>query len=551
MLHPYTVATRLATRPILLFVLMRVTLMAQGVPEQAGSLEGSVTNSVTGEPVSGASVHVVPMSRARRGGGQLPTTTSQADGGFRLDGIPAGSYIVSCEHSGFGVSSDTALTVSISSGQQANIAIRLVPFGSISGKVTGENGDPISGAHVQAFTAFSSRGKMQLRRASSSTANEAGDYVLKNVNPGKYYLVAEPTTGDLVRTFYPSALELASAGLVEVSAGQDSSNNVIRLARTSTYHVRGRIDPFSSLAAGPSATLSLAPRNTLEADALGRTAQPNADGTFDIDKVIPGSYTLWLTGSNGSGGRQGGRSRQRLLARQDLEIEASDVNGIILIILPPVTLTGHVETEGIDKRNLSQMRVNVAPAGEVMFGTFQSTPVNSDGAFSLQNLDPGEYVVHIAGSPAGVYVKSISFNRQEITRTGMDLTEGGAGEIDIVLRNGAAEVDGEIEAGQAASSSPATVVLVPEVLSPDGSGMLFGAAQPAGNFAIRDVPPGHYFAFAIQRWTSVWQNADFVREMQREGSSVDVQENAHVQVHIPMLSQDRIQEAAAKLGLNL
>jgi hypothetical protein len=548
---PVCVSLTVVACRILLLVLIPVRLPAQGVSEQAGSLEGTVTNSQTGEPVSGAAVHLFPISRAHTGGVQPPPTTSQAGGGFRFDNVPPGSYLVSCEHAGFSpnVSGETAGTVTISAGQQANIAVRMVPLGSISGKITGENGEPVPGARVQAFTSYSYRGKLQLRRASGATANEAGDYTLKNLSPGKYYVSAEPTSGDLVRAFYPRALDLPSATAIEVSDGQDSPNNVIRLARAATYHVRGRIDPFSSLASGPGAMLSLAPRNTLEADALGRTAQPNPDGTFDIGKVIPGSYTLWLTGSYGSETGQDG-ARQRLLARQDIDVEASNVNGIVLAILPRITITGHVEMEGLENRNLSRLRINLAPAGEVLFGSFQSAAVNSDGSFSLQNLDPGEYVVHVLGGPPGTYVKSISFNRQDITKTGMDLSQGGAGQIDIVLRSGAAEVDGKLEADQTASNPVTTVVLVPDVLPPDGSGTLFGAVQPTGNFAIRNVPPGRYFAFAVSGWTTVWQNAEFVRDIEREGTSIEVQENAHLQIQIPLLPPDRIQEVASRLGLN-
>jgi hypothetical protein len=81
--------------------------------------------------------------------------------------------------------------------------------------------------------------------------------------------------------------------------------------------------------------------------------------------------------------------------------------------------------------------------------------------------------------------------------------------------------------------------------------MLFGSAFPGGAFAIRNVPPGHYHAFAIAKWNNIWQNGDFVREMESRGTAVEVQENARLQIQLQAISADEIQRTAARLGLTL
>ncbi len=353
---------------------------------------------------------------------------------------------------------------------------------------------------------------------------------------------------DFVRTFYPQSLDFESATPIEIQAGQNLADANIRIQRVETFHIRGKI---AGLASG--STLILGPRNSLATDALGRIVRPNSDGAFDIDKVLKGSYTLSLTGTESMTSVKGGRnnSRARLLARQDLDVGASDVNGVILSVIPPINLTGRVRLEGADNTDLSRVRVNVTPAGDAAIGGFQSATVKSDGTFAIDNLDPGQYVVRVTGGPSGSYASSIAFNRQDITTTGMDVTQGGSGEIEIVLRTGAAEVDGTLQASETMPQGNALVALIPATLPPDGSGILFASAPSGGSFAIRNVPPGQYYAFALERWSAVWQNPEFLREMQRDGTSVDVPENGHLQIQLSAIATAHVQEVAASLGLSM
>jgi hypothetical protein len=260
------------------------------------------------------------------------------------------------------------------------------------------------------------------------------------------------------------------------------------------------------------------------------------DGTFGFKSVLPGSYTLWLIGSFHQ------YRGFRLLGRQDVDVSASNIDGIVLSLTPPVNLVGHISADGIGKQRLGQLRVNFVPSGEVMFGNFQSAAVDEDGNFTVQNLAPGTYSVRATNVPAGAYVKEVDFNRQDVTTSGLDVSLGGGGEIEIAIHSGAGEVDGTVQGGNLA-------ILVPDDVASDGYGTLTG--QVSGNtFAIRNVPPGHYYAYAVNQWDSVWQNADFLREIQREGIGIDVQDNARVQVELSAIDPDEVEAIAARLGLS-
>ena len=64
-----------------------VALFALALPLAAGSIEGRVTNSVTGDPVAGA--RVTALSAA---GGGAGNTVTDSGGGYRLTNVESGNY---------------------------------------------------------------------------------------------------------------------------------------------------------------------------------------------------------------------------------------------------------------------------------------------------------------------------------------------------------------------------------------------------------------------------------------------------------------------------
>jgi hypothetical protein len=578
---------------LFVFTLLTAAVLAQAPPTQQtsvssvplGTVDGRVINEQTGEGIGGASVRLVPMvARPGVGNGVEHTTSTQLDGSFRFENVMPGSYVLLANQDGFvsnGTSFGRPTAISVAEGQQVSgVSLQLTPAAIVTGRVLDGDGKPVAGATVGAFTMRYFRGRPQMRQAGGTHADETGQYSLAHLGPGTYYLVAGPslmrdgrfgagrrapaqapatkangTQPEFVRTFYPRALTLDDATPVQITAGQNLSGINITLVRSTSYHIRGRIAGFSDLARRrTSVTLSL--KNGINVPGLSQTVRPDQTGNFDLAGVLPGSYTLWLRGTYiSSVPNPMVAERPQILSRLDVDVGHSDVDGIELAVLPPITLSGRVQFEGSGNEvgGFSSLRVTLIVLEDLPRGTgIQSVVVSPEGTFSFRNLEPAHYALTAVNPPVGTYVKSISFNKQDVTHTGLDLTQGESGQVEIVLRPGAGEVDGTVEMTQNTAATPATIILIPETLAADGSGLLFGGARPGDHFAIHNVPPGHYYALAVERYDpAAWGNLDFIRQMQSEATAIEVEENAHAQVQLSVISTEELHQIAARLGMSL
>ena len=139
-----------------------------------GNIDGSVTNSNTGEPIEGAIVSINDFS-----------DTTGTDGTYFLEYVPIGIYDITCTAEAY---YDTVDVVEVLEGQTVTIDLVLEPFpnGTLSGTVTdANNGEPIEDAMITA----TSQGKFEY----IDFTNADGYYIIDN-------LVASEIVGNYIVT---------------------------------------------------------------------------------------------------------------------------------------------------------------------------------------------------------------------------------------------------------------------------------------------------------------------------------------------------------------
>lgn len=134
-------------------------------PKTTGAVAGTVTSSVTGAALSGATVSIE----------SLGSTTSGADGSYLLDELPAGVHTVRFARSGYRTV-ERAVTVTASQTTTQDVALAPPVLGSLEGQVrNARSGGLQAGVHVTV---------VELDRAADTDAN--GYYSIASVPSGVY-----------------------------------------------------------------------------------------------------------------------------------------------------------------------------------------------------------------------------------------------------------------------------------------------------------------------------------------------------------------------------
>lgn len=552
-------------------------------PEKRCVIAGHVTNALTGEPLKktyirltsrgGSNRAVIGTAGSMVAGAQAYTTSTAADGSFRMEGIEPGEYILSGTRSGFlntqyGAKAPgrPGTSISLSPGQQvSDISLSLSPQAVITGKVVDEDGDPVGGGMAQVLRQRWLRGKLRYLPERSGPINDLGEFRIANVEPGKYYVAAQKTPNPqeapppgqpdtrAIRTFYPGAAAIADATLLDVKTGQDLAGINIRLITAQTYHVRGKVIGSVSEGTRERTMVSLSARADDSAVFTGGQTGVGRDGTFDVAGVMPGAYTLTLMTMSG---------QVRMIGHQNVDVGAADVNDVAVAVTPPGSMRGVARVEGtapsgVAAPTAASLRLAFIPLDSTpMMGPVSVAKFAPDGTFTIENVSPGKYFVQTA-APQGTYLRSVRFGSAEIQGKELDLSSGVGGQLEVIYRYGPAEVSGTVQSEQAGSGAvearsvpPAQILLVPDVLNADGSGTLFGNSDNTGAYTVSQVPPGHYRAYAFERLdTEQLQNPDVLKQLESVGQNIEVKENEKKQIQLALISADALVQVLLRAGI--
>jgi len=249
----------------------------------------------------------------------------------------------------------------------------------------------------------------------------------------------------------------------------------------------------------------------------------------------------------------------RSTARQPVDVGAGDVDGVVLTVTPPGSIKGVARLEGTPPANgpqisASNLHISLMPAEMMgMMGPPPNAKVSADGTFAIENVNPGRFYLQ-TNAPPGTYLKSVRFGNSEILGKELDLTNGAAGQLEVVYRYGPGEVDGQLDSSQNGSADPnatAQIAVVPEELNADGTGIRFSQSDSKGTFSVPNLAPGRYRAYAFENVEiSALQNPDMLKQLESKGSAFELKENEKKQVQLPLIHSDEIAQIYARLGID-
>src|SRR5208283_3644691 len=154
-----------------------------------GVIEGTVVNAITQQPVKKAQVML-------QGNANLSASTD-ASGHFMFKDLPAGSFMLQANASGYGgfksrrrANAGVVQQVKLETDAKvSDITIALTPNSSIAGRILDEDGVPLPGCQAMLMQYEESQGARRLGQRNNTQSDENGDYTFAGVQPGKYFVI--------------------------------------------------------------------------------------------------------------------------------------------------------------------------------------------------------------------------------------------------------------------------------------------------------------------------------------------------------------------------
>jgi hypothetical protein len=504
--------------------------------------EGTARNSVTGLPVAKASIHLLPIY------GQTPgyAGTTDGAGAFHFEGIEAGDYHVETERAGYVWRPNSKLH--LAPGQTVDkIELRLTPEGGVAGKVLGPDGEPLRGARISLIAQRWWRGKRIYRAEDGARTDDAGTYHSTGLAPGRYFIyAARPQEGPLANSileapgkpemriagrYYPDSGELEGAAPVEVRAGAEIAGIDCKLPLVPVFHARGK-------AAAPPEKMDiyLAERNNGHAlEWTAESAGVHQDGSFDIAGVGAGNYFLYSL-------LDPYRPDRPSSAKIPVTVEAQDVSGLLAPSVIRFDLQGRIRLEDGSAPPPPIAASIFCEASNVDYNRFQGALPEAGGTFVIAALPADRYFVYIQSEK--LYLKSVRVKGAEVEGAEIDLTNGPAEDVELIVSDAAGSVEGTVKEPHGETM----LLAIPEGVPFAGTRPLSAEIDQDGHFRIAGLAPGHYRAFAVTGFDSgLWQNAEFQRQMANRGTAFEVAEKGSARIEVEAVAASEVRQVEERI----
>ena len=365
---------------------------ARGLPTGTASIRGRVVSATTGTPVRRATLTItlVNQDNSRSQGGRSVQTDD--NGAFEFRNLASGRWTVRASKTGFleqqfGQRTAFAGTdpIVLGEGQQFIADFRLARGGAITGRVVDEFGDPVAGANVSALRLQNAaQGIRTTRTGTSVPTDDTGAYRIYGLPPGQYYVSVNDPAGRVVMM------------LSDVVNGAEGT--VIRA------------ESFSSITApdgSPGAFLAEAAAR--ESVRYAPTYYPGTANLGDAQRI-----TLGIS---------------------------EEQSGINLAIVPvrAARITGRVTNSSGAPAQASISLVS--QFGQSFNTSGGRNGSGSDGAFTLNNIPPGNYRLNALGpsvgaAPPEVASMPVVVDGNDISGLSLTLGSGGSVQGTVAADNG-------------------------------------------------------------------------------------------------------------------
>lgn len=544
----------------LLLGMVSAAIFAQ--PAGTGVISGTVVEASSGDPVRKAVVTVTWQGSPR----SWATTRTDSSGRFTVEGLPPGKYNLTANKPGLGTASYGSNSVrelpdfiTLADGEtRVGLKLRILRSGSISGHVVDSDGDPVPSVNVNILRAGRNLGERTLVNFRGDSTNDRGEYKITEVDPGEYYLHAEPTSqrnwaaasADIVvPQYYSGARNSNDAAALYLRAGEVLSGIDFHLVAEHPAKITGRVTGVPQLDP-PAETSGQFPPRFVNGGG-GRMIRGGQDLMVEMSPAE--GNQMWSNGVGAQGPDyhfelpDHAPGRYRVQARINVRdktyyatqtVDAGEgITDILLNMYPAVEVKGHLKIEGPTAR--PPQTYTVVLAGPPPRRESSSSPVSKDGSFTIQQVPPGEWTLNInPAGPTGLFEKSVHLGDKDFLFKRVEIPPGLDSPLNIVLSTNTATVEGEIDSGRAG------ILLTPVGMWHTMARFYYSAITDAtGKFKLTGIAPGKYKIFALEKIaTNNYRNPESADLLDPLGEEIEIAEGAKIQSNPKLIPEEKAKD---------
>lgn len=466
------------------------------------TLSGKVT-AAGGGPLAGIEVFV-----EERGGGTFESATSNQEGEYTVEGIPAGEYTVEFyagsldyENQWYADESTEAQAdpLTLTTGEhKTGVNATLRPDATISGTVTGGVGEAVAGVTVVAQSPVSGASE-------SAVTGADGGYTIERLPAGEYTVRFEPSSLPFAERWYDEKESEAEATRLTLSAGEVKAGVDANLPRTASA-IEGRVtDGQGQPLVGLEVMVTEA-----EGGIVG-TATTAADGTYIVDGLQAGAYQVEFEPSGTDFLPQFYDGAGSVSDATPVQVPSDSVVGHIDAVMKPGgTITGTVTAES--GMPLGEVDVSVYDESGAFLQAVASGP---DGTYAISGLPPGTDTVSF--EPTGSDYVGQFYDRAAESGDATPIVLGSGATVEGI---DARLVEGATVEGTVTAVGGAPLEGVEVHLQPTGGGVGGQTITDSeGNYAVTGLLPG---AYTVQFVPTVGNYAGLYYDNRPEAAEADV-----------------------------
>jgi hypothetical protein len=510
-----------------------------------GLIRGRVVTT-DGRAVPRAQVRLMPaLAPPRAPGSAAPPRPFQPtvvpaddDGRFEFVELAAGSFRIAAVKAGYSPPGETmslgppppmsGLAIDLADGETRERAdVTLARWGTLTGRVFDELGDPLQGVGVQLLQVRYQSGRRRLVAVAGSSplTDDLGRYRTYGLAPGRYIVsaaVGEVTAADLpgyTRSYFPGTPNASEAQFVVVGLSQEVTGIDLSLAREKTALISGTLLDAAGTPSTRGSVRLMTSQRSASAISTSIGARLLSDGRFEFPNVAPGQYVIQV-----DRGRRGSAIEGEFGA-MPVSVNGADVTNLVLQTSAGSSIAGRVRFDSyLGAKEPRPGAIEITP---VPIDPDQSTmspasaDVRDDWSFSVTGVN-GPRRLQLQRAPAEWTLKEILVRGIDVTDRPLAFgrNDQSLADVEVVLTDRVNEVSGAIvdDRGRPAAGSHAVVFATDrDRWYPASRFVRQTAAGTDGAIALAGLPPGSYYAAAVAALPSdgddAWQDPAYLESL--------------------------------------